>query len=255
MYPSDLSRRIPKKKIAVRYLFSLVAVFFLFVLFFVGVIFGSFGSSDTFFILLMLVFLVAALGFTWYEHAAWKDKWEDLAGQLGLTYAEERKGFSLTAAPVLSGTYKAHPVKFDSFTRGSGKYRRYYTEVQVFLNTPPIPQSLKIERATWFNRIGKSAGSASSSGFTVVETNDLELNRRVIIQSKPAMFASQVLMGSSIQQGLEELAGQAREMNLGVENSVLRYFERERIHDTEYLRAVLDLLVEIVVQVERKLPR
>lgn len=251
MYASDLSRRIPKKKIAVRYLFSLFSVIFIFILFFVGVILSSFGNSDSFFIILMLAFLVGALGFTWYEHATWKDKWEELARQLGLTYAEERKGISLTAAPLISGTYKSHPVKFDSFTRGSGKYRRYYTEIQVFLTTPPISQALKIERATWFNRIGKAAGSQSSSGFTVVETNDLELNRRIVIQANPAMFANQVLMGSSIQQGLGELVRQAREMNLTVENSVLRYFERERIHDTEYLRAVLDLLVEMVGQVER----
>lgn len=250
MFTSDLSRRIPKKAIATRYIFSLGAIVFLLVIFLSSIYIQSFDSSGLL-VVLMLGFLGVALGYAWYDHAAWKRKWEDLAQQLGLTYSEERKGVGLVSLPVIAGTYKAHPVKFDTFMRGYGKQRRYYTEIKVLLTTPPIAQGLKIERATWFNRIGKSAGRETSNGRTVVETVDPELNRRVIIQSRPATFASQVLASSSIQQGLEELAQQAWEMNLTVEQNTIWYFERERIRDTEYLQAVLGLLVELAGQVER----
>ncbi|HNB53868.1 MAG TPA: hypothetical protein PK530_18120 [Anaerolineales bacterium] len=250
MYTSDLSRRIPKKKLAARYLFSLGAIVFLLVIFFFSVYIQSFDSSGLL-IFLMLGFLGIALGYTWYDHAAWKGKWGEMAQQLGLTYSEERKGASLISLPVIKGTYKAHPVKFDTFVRGYGKQRRYYTEIQVLLTTPPIAQGLKIERATWFNRIGKAVGSKTSNGRVVVETIDPELNRRFIIQSRPETFSSQVLASASLQQGLEELAQQAWEMNLTVEQNALWYFERERIRDTEYLQAVLDLLIEMVGQVER----
>lgn len=250
MFTSDLSRRIPKKTIAARYIFSLGMIVFLIIIFFSSVYIQSFDSSGLFF-LLTLGFLGIALGFAWYDHAALKNKWKELTQQLGLTYSEERKGASLISLPVIKGTYKAHPVKFDTFVRGHGKYRRYYTEIQVLLTTPLITQGLKIERATWFNRIGKAVGSKTSNGRTVVETIDPELNRRVIIQSRPETFASQVLASASLQQGLEELAQQAWEMSLTIEQNALWYFERERIRDTEYLQAVLDLLVELAGQAER----
>ncbi len=196
-------------------------------------------DNTTFGILFMgfiLLIIVAVVGITITLQQKNARAWKDLAARLGLEVGPVKFFFM----PTVSGSYRAHELRLDTFTRGSGKNSTTYTRVMLALANPGGMQ-LELSGENVFSKIGKALGGQD------IETGDAELDGRYVIKGQPESAVLRILMQINLRQRRLEVKG----LHVKVNGDTL-YYERRGIESNpETLRALIDLLVDIADGVER----
>ncbi len=236
MFSDDNNRRIPKRKRFSQIVFAFIVlfIFIIFAVFFISMYLPTRTGSNLFVILFIFIVFALSIGWNVYNYQTWKKSWEELAQNSGLTL---QKGM------VVGGNYRGHPLKLDTFTRGFGRNKRHYTRIHVML-LDPLNGSLEFQKAGLWNKLRKGLGSSSPEA-AYVEMGDEAFDRHLLIKSTPPSLAARTLSSFTLRQGLTEAAEQAYEFSIEINETALLYSERNRIRDIEYLRALLDLLVEL----------
>jgi hypothetical protein len=183
-------------------------------------------------LLIMALFIVlAVLGQRKRVHA-----WEEFAVQLGLSF--EPGGF--LRQPAISGSYRSHAVRLDTFTRGSGQHSTTYTRIVLSLANPSGMQ-MELGGENVFSKIGKALGGQD------IETGDAELDGRYVIKGQPESAVLRVLMQINLRQRLIE----ARWLHVKLNGDTLRYERRGIESNPETLKLLFDLLADLADGVER----
>ena len=241
-------RRIPKRKdrINLIWVVSMVALVILLIGLFIPWI------GDLFFDRLILVFalglFVLFLGVSVFQRWSWGNSWQTFAEQNGLRCELKKPhGLALIKWPVIEGVFQGYPIQVKRFTRGSGRYKKIYTAIQLSLRDP-VGSSLEISKSTWLSGF-KSVFSPTD--LQTVQLGELELDRKLRVRSDSDTFARSVLSSYDIQQRLVEIVSQAPEMGVTVQGRELNYSERTSVTDRAYLYALLGTVTSFAAYLER----
>ena len=193
---------------------------------------GMFGCQCAFFIgVLALVF-----GIAYATRQARTRAWTEVAERTGLTLEPG----SFFKSPRLSGTYRAHTLALDTFSRSHGKSSTTYTRIVVFVNNRANVYLALYEEGV-FSKIGKFFGSED------IQVGDEEIDRRFIIKSRPPEVAPRLLTSISLRSKLLE----ARSINVEMDGRELYFEQRGAETNLDYLVFLFDLLTDLAEFVER----
>ena len=253
MITSLADRRIPKRKdrytsVIALTLISLVILTFPF--------WGRFLPGVDEFVVnqiatyLIIVFFIIGMGTNVYVWWRLQSKWEALATQIGLN-VESYKPNSLTFLPWprIIGLYRGHQLKVERFTKYSGRRRKTHTSISLQFEESSQEQ-LFITPRGFLPRLGDIFKMQDVKLHDVIFGYD-EFDRSLAVRSTSDYFAKSVLVSQGIRQGLIELKPQAPDMQLAILSKDVHYQERTSITDTEYMLAVINLLVDITDYAKR----
>jgi hypothetical protein len=162
--------------------------------------------------------------------------WSELAARSGLSLEPG----NLFSPPRVSGAYRGHHLRLDTFSRGTSKNRTTYTRIVVHLDNRAGVR-LALYQEDVFNKIGKMFGQKD------VQTGDEEIDRRFMIRCEPEMFAARLFTSINLRSKLL----QARSLNLSVEGPELYFEQRGAETNGEYLQFLFDMLIDLAEFVER----
>ena len=185
----------------------------------------------------IVLVMVLAIVFAVWRGRARTQAWEEFAAQSGLSY--ERGKFM--RRPAISGTYRSHELRMDTFTRSSGESSTTYTQVVLSVSNPGGMQ-LELAPENVFNKVGRALGMQD------IETGDAELDGRYIIKGQPESAVLRVLMQINLRQKLLE----AKHFHVKLRDNTLRY-ERQGVESNpEALKSLFDLLSDLADSLEKQ---
>jgi len=184
----------------------------------------------------MIGMIGGAAGLAYFRLQARRRAWDALASSMGLTLEPG----SFFTSPRVTGTYRRHMLTLDTFSRGSSKSRTTYTRIVVFVDNRANLYLALYEEGV-FSKIGKFFGQED------VQIGEEEIDRRFIIKSRPETFAARLVTSINLRSKLL----QARSINVEVDGRELYYEQRGTETDADYLRFLLDMLMDLAEFVER----
>ena len=241
-------RRIPKRKDRINLIWIVSAAAAAFPL--AGLLIPRIGRLlfDQLLTYYIVGILILFLGVSAYQWWAWGNSWRNFAAENGLFCGMERPhGLALIQWPVIEGTFQGYQIRVERFTRGSGRYKKIYTAIQVALRES-ASNAMEINKTTW--RTGLK-NIFSQSNLQTIQLDNMELDRKLRVRSNSSTFARSVLASFDVQQRLVEIGAQAPEMSITVQGQELKFSERSSITDGDYLYALLQTLASCAAYVER----
>ena len=138
-----------------------------------------------------MVFIVLALIWTGFEAYTRLGHWRELASRTNLQ-TEGLTAFKALANPYLSGTYRGHKVVINTFSKGSGRSRRYYLQFIITMSTPIEGEFTFEKKSFWNGRQG-------------VETGDPEIDKVYRIKTENPDIVKRMLRNHRLLQGFLDL--------------------------------------------------
>jgi len=177
--------------------------------------------------------VIGVLVYAWYhfEMGIWHWVWKKIADKLGFTYTED----NASSLPSLEGSYRGHPIHIRGFRRAATRKKQStYTSIEIGLREN-ITEKLEI--------YGKRRGQ------TTLEIDDKDFNKKISVRTTSESFAKNILSSAALRQGLREIGNS--QWQIHIDSDRLYFAEKSYMLDSEYLQAVLDILVELVEEVDR----
>lgn len=208
------------------------------------------SGEDSWFIFYFVLVMLALLGVNLYKWRTWHNTWGDFASEMGLSCVGYKPNqFSFLEWPRIEGSYQGYDLLIKRFTRGSGKYKKIYTSVNIDLRNQ-VSESLGIMPRKWTLGIRKWLPLANNAALDVHLGDDL-FDRKFVLTSSAEHFARNVLSSYGLKQGLVEIKRQAKDFKLDVQGSGIYYQEQSSILDKDYLSALINTFIELAGYVER----
>ncbi len=233
---------IPKRKISI----DLYWLFIPLVVLWVGA--QIFGLVDYEYwlspLVIILSFLFVLIIAEYYRRQTWKNSWEELAMGEGLSLQTHGAKIPLLSKYYVAGTFRGHQVTLDTFTRQMGRNRVTYTRIEFRMSEASGYRLVLSPRGL----LGISWGQA---GLEEVRLGEEGFDRKIAMRSNQAALTRKALGPLRLRAGLLQLRAQARSLTIKIEQQALYFHERGLVRDEAYLRAVMDLLVELAGSVER----
>lgn len=162
--------------------------------------------------------------------------WAELAERLGL---QLQPGGFFGENNVVSGVYRSHYLRLDTFSRGSGKSRSHYTRIVLAIQNP-AGVALELYQEGIFSRMGKALGMQE------IQTGDEELDRRFMIKGEPQTTVVGLLTSIGLRQKLME----ARAPHIQVRGQEVYYEKRGIETNIDTLNFLFDLLSDLAQAVD-----
>jgi hypothetical protein len=246
-----VQRRISKRKD--RFNPAYLLYLFIFVPLLLGVFFPQvdvYLGEDVYLWILIIIILVLSLGINAFQWRAWHNRWREFAAQMGLQYQSYKsKQAFLFQWPRIDGTYHGNALQIERFTKGSGRYKKIYTSISMHFRDP-VSNSLVVIPKRLTSGLRRSL-ARDNADLEFIEIGDELFDRKVEVKASSMQFARDVLSSHQIQQGLVEIRGQTRDLEIQVKGTELNYQERSNIMDLQYLTDVLNFLAEFMGYIER----
>lgn len=126
------------------------------------------------FFLFLIGIVVWAIRYGRRKNKEKNQRYRDFALRLNLAYNEKPHLF--VKLPVLSGTFRNHPIELYEKVKGSGKNQTFYTIVELQGSLHNF--QFRIGKEHFFSKIGKKFG------FKDIEFDQFELDKKFLFKSK-----------------------------------------------------------------------
>ncbi len=230
--PTETYQRIPKRKTNLYFyqlLFGLILAIFAYLFF------AQLMSSSSFD--LWIFILIGILGTGFWHFRGLHNEWRKLTEKTGLSYQNRTVSPFSLRVPRVIGSYRGHDIVIDT-VRSGGRYGNYYTQITIFA-IHPSPMNIEITKRSAFLPFKNKFFNQEFDKVLVVKRDSDELPRRV-------------LSNISLRQGLLDIASQATGLKIQFGENYLIYKENGVIIDSDYLHAVLDLLLDLASAIEQE---
>lgn len=189
--------------------------------------------------LMVAAFVALGIGFGIMQSRNMQRQWTELAARTGLKLV----GGTTFIPPALVGNYRSRPIKLHTYTRGSGKHKTRYTEVQLSMQNPS-GYTLSLRREGLFDRMGKSMGLGSE-----IQIGDAGFDERYKIGASSQEFATRLLFGNErLRSALMQL--EVPTAHIDLQGNGLVYRQTGFEGNGERVIRLLDLLSEMADTVE-----
>ena len=107
------------------------------------------SDDDRWLIFYFVLVMLALMGANLYKWKAWHNAWRGFSSEMGLSCVGYKPNqFSFLEWPRIEGSYQGYKLLIKRFTRGSGKYKKIYTSVNIDLRSQ-VSESLEIRARSW----------------------------------------------------------------------------------------------------------
>jgi len=186
-------------------------------------------------------FFVAVIYIIYRSRQEQSKAWRHVAARTGLTFEPG----VLLGSPRVTGNYRGRALRLDAFARryGASDVTRYTRIVLAVNNRAGVVLTLRRE--------GVLSPIAKALGAEDIRLGDEEVDRRFLIQSRPATFAAELFTSRELRQRLLQI----RALHLVAVNGTELRFEQVEVgieKDVDYLLSLFDLLSDLAEQLEHE---
>lgn len=188
-------------------------------------------DSEAYIYIFVIVMLAVSIGAGILESILFQARWQELATINGYELISERK--FLMRQTRVKGRHKGKHFELSTFSRGSGRNRRYFTRLLFTIpDGHAIPAFQIVPRSIFhFNRS---------------VTGDPEFDKRFTVKDAPAEILRLIIGHSDrMRQALLELGRHASRPKITFSGSQLEFVENGKVSDPNYLQAVIATLSDL----------
>ena len=169
----------------------------------------------------------------------WHDTWRKVAKKIGLN--EQTKSIA-SRYPIMEGKYQGYTVHIRGNQNSHGKRTTTDTSIEIELGGV-------IKEGIGITANNLNSKPRSDSRYQSLEIGDKKFDEELKIISTDLTFAKAVLSSLSLRERLREL--KTSKTKIIIRGKSLRFNEAGHMVNGAYLRAALDILVELTKAVER----
>ena len=198
------------------------------------------GASENFLkISGIIILIIVVIPITKYDAWLWHNTWRKVAKTIGLN-KQIIKDITLSH-PEMEGKYQGRSVYISGYTVRSGKRKKPYTNIYIGLEAD-IKESMEILAS------GEKSKLRRDSSYQSLKIGDKNFDKKLKVKSTKAAFAKEILSATALREGLLEV--RAWETRIFISEKGINFSEPGHMVNDEYLRALLNILIELAKTVE-----